>query len=80
MVTHAVKEQENITGVWAPFKDGDVHNYICLDGSLVIGWNKSYRDKVDFSDLALIAKPGVDRLRLQYAGPGGSPKSIDVKP
>lgn len=58
MVTHNVESQKHITGVWVSHKDGDVHNYICLDGSLVIGWNKSYKDKVEFSDLALVAEPG----------------------
>lgn len=78
MVTHNVKPQDTITGVWVSHKDGDVHNYIHYDGSLVIGWNKSYKDKVDFSDLALVAEPGVDQLWLQYAGDNGNPQSVKV--
>ena len=76
-MTHTVEPQKSITGVWATYKEGDVHNYICLDGALVIGWNKSYRDAVEFSDLALVAEPK-SGMRLQYADANGNCQSVNV--
>jgi len=63
-------------GVWAGCHEGDVHNYVTPDGAVVIGWNKNYKDKIEFSDLALICED--DEFRLQYADANGNPQTIGV--
>jgi len=52
-------------GAWVSHNQGDVHVYV-MNGSVVIGTNISYKDKIEFSDIALIASDD-EGLRLQFA-------------
>jgi hypothetical protein len=70
----------DVNGVWLTQDSragSDVHIYTSktLDG-VVVGQNKNYKDKVDFSDLALLLKK--DKVELQYADEKGEPKFVEV--
>jgi len=64
-------------GVWVSHEQGDVHNYFWRDNQAVIGWNKSYKDKVDFSDLALVVDKDA-KISLQFDAGDGKPVHVKV--
>lgn len=62
-------------GAWITHGNGDVHCYI-MNGSAVIGTNKDHKDKVDFSDMALVVNK--DEINFQYADDAGKPHHAKV--
>ena len=63
-------------GAWIKHHAGDVHVYVNKQSSqVVIGTNKSYKDKINFTDLALVI--GKDKCHLQYEK-DGNPMEVDI--
>jgi hypothetical protein len=73
--SYLLPKDSQAVGVWVKNAGGDVHAYI-MHNSVVIGTNISYKDKVEFSDMALIASQE-EGLRLQYAQ-DGKPVNVAV--
>lgn len=63
-------------GAWLGVDDGDVHCYSQKQWT-VIGTNKNYKDKIEFSDMAL-AFTADGKLTFQYAAKDGTAKQCEL--
>lgn len=71
---------EAVFGSWVQDqqRDGDVAIYAHRHGT-VIAQNVSYRDKIEFSDLAIILAPD-ETARVQWADDDGKAQSAAITP
>lgn len=64
-------KDNSLYGAWMnQSSKSDVHVYVQKDFGAVIGWNKDYRDNVQFSDLALSLTE--DKAVIQFADANGN--------
>ena len=61
-------------------KDGDVHCYVSgYQKAVVIGMNRSYKDRIEYSDMALVVSEQ-EGLKFQYADAEGKSHHAEVSP
>lgn len=79
VTTMLPKQGGECYGVWIGRGKGDVHIYAMGGLGAVIGTNKNYKDKIEFSDMALcMAENGA--LTFQYANDAGQPVYATLTP